>query len=144
MSFIHTLTARFSSVLDEVPPATISSTTFLLATGAALGFGLPSGFAHPYDWAFHGAFFALLTISLSGFFKGRALPALLVAAVLAALGEVAQGAIGYREASIADFAAGLIGAVSAAGVLSIKIPVSFPAEELGFIERERAARAVRK
>lgn len=132
---------RLSRAYEAVPPATWGSTVFLLAVGTGLGLVLPIGLAHPFDWLFHGVYFALLTVSLSGFFQGRALPALAVAIVIAAAGEAAQGLLPYREMSGWDFAAGLVGALSAAGVLSIKIPVSFPAEELGFIERERAARA---
>ncbi|PTW55752.1 hypothetical protein C8N35_11277 [Breoghania corrubedonensis] len=140
---LNFLSARVSNLFDKVPPATLSSTAFLLVVGAALGFGLPLGLDHPYDWAFHGVFFALLTVSLSGFFQGRALPAFVIALLLAAGGEIIQGKLGYREMSAADFAASMIGALSAAGVLSIRVPAPFPAEELSFIERARADRGLR-
>ena len=136
--------ARLYNLFERVPPATLSSTTFLLATGAALDFGLPLGLAHPYDWALHGVYFALLTVSLSGFFQGRALPAFIIALVLAAGGEIIQGKLGYREMSGADFVASLIGAVTAAGVLSIRVPMPFPGEELSFIERARAERSAHR
>ena len=139
---LNSLSVRIAHVFDRVPPATASSTAFLLITGAALGFGLPLGLAHPYDWAFHGVFFALLTISLSGFFRGSAVPALVVALILAAAGEIIQGRLGYRDMSIIDFIASAIGALSAAGVLSIRVPAPFPAEDLSFIERARIARGL--
>lgn len=140
---LNLLTARLARTFDTIPPASISSTAFLLATGAALGFGLPLGLAHPYDWALHGAFFALLTVSMSGLFQGRALPAFVIAVLLAVGGEVIQGALAYREMSIMDGIAGIIGALSAAGVLSIRVSAPYPDENLGFIERERALRGIR-
>ncbi|MDJ0933160.1 hypothetical protein [Breoghania sp.] len=137
---LNFLSTRFSALLRRVPPATLSSTIFLLAVGAALGFGLPLGLAHPYDRTLHGVFFALLTISLSGFFQGRALPVLILATVLAGGGEILQGMTGYRDMLVVDFIASLIGALSAAGVLSIHMP----SEKLSFIERERVERGLPK
>ncbi|WP_321341941.1 hypothetical protein [Breoghania sp.] len=137
------LSPGLARLFDRVPPATLSSTVFLLVVGAALGFGLPLGLPSPYDLMLHGVFFALLTISLSGFFRGRAMPACIVAIVLAAGGEYVQGVLGYRDMSLLDLIASVIGGLSAAGVLSIRISVSMPDENLGFIERELAARKVR-
>ena len=137
------LSYGLTRLFDRVPPATMSSTAFLLVIGAALGFGLPLGLPSPYDLMFHGVFFALLTISLSGFFHGRATPAVIVAVLVAAGGEYVQGTLGYRDMSLVDLIVSAIGALCAAGILSIRIPVSMPSEELSFVERELAARRLR-
>lgn len=122
--------------LSGVPRASIGSTVLLVVIGVTFGLGFTAGIDHPYDKLVHGVFFALLTVSLSGFFGGRILPALALAVLIGGGGELAQALLPHREASLLDMAANLVGALSAASVMAL-LPSGaalLPWRELGFTE----------
>lgn len=129
--------------LRAVPRASIASTVFLLASGLALGLVFSTGLAHPFDKLFHGVFFALLTVSVSGFFGGRMLPAAALAALMGCGGEGVQALLPHHEASLLDAGANMIGILAAACAVRFA-PAMSPSlwRKLGFVEVELATSPV--
>lgn len=124
---------RAIAFFRAAPRASVVSTVFLCASGAALGLVFSHGLSHPYDMLFHGVFFALLTVSVSGFFGGRILPAVLVTAMMGGGGEVLQAFLPHHQASLLDALASLVGVAAAAGVMRlVPADVALPWYKLGF------------
>ncbi|AXS40302.1 VanZ family protein [Breoghania sp. L-A4] len=121
--------------LRAAPASAIASTAFLAIAGIALGVVFSTGLGHPFDKLFHGVFFALLTVSLSGFFGGRVLPAALIAVALGCGGELVQALVPHHEASMADALADIVGVLAAAGVMQLRPSGALiPWHKLGFTD----------
>lgn len=132
---LNRINRRIVAFFAAAPAASIASTAFLLISGAALGLVFSTGLGHPFDKLFHGVFFALLTVSLSGFFGGRALPAALLTVFLGGGGELLQALLPHHDASLLDAAANVVGVLAAVGIMRL-VPagVSLPWHNLGFTD----------